>query len=128
MYVKAEKDGVRTRAAPLANLSPEQVTLDVALELLSYPRPLGKHPESGQIVELRRASSTGKVRVGHGDRCAYLPKVDQPPTSLPSPSWPSHPLIRQLPDLFPALWQAQPSGMQKYGTISDHLVHVMLNC
>ena len=75
MYIKAAKDGVKTRSTPLANLQPEEVNLEVALDLLSYPKALGRHPESGEVVELRRASSTGKVRVGCGAECAYLPKV-----------------------------------------------------
>ncbi len=88
-YVKAEKDGVKTRSAPLAKLQPEDVTLDVALDLLSYPKPLGQHPKSKDLVELRRASGTGSIRVGHGDQCAYIPKVlhtPPPPPLSPSPS------------------------------------------
>lgn len=75
MYIKAVRDGVKTRSAPLAKLQPEEVNLNVALDLLSYPKALGRHPESDEIVELRRASSTGKIRVGCGADCAYLPKV-----------------------------------------------------
>lgn len=75
MYIKAEKDGLKTRSAPLAKLQPDEVDLEVALDLLSYPKALGRHPESGDVVELRRASGTGNVRVGHGTECAYLPKV-----------------------------------------------------
>ncbi|KAK9822969.1 hypothetical protein WJX74_010021 [Apatococcus lobatus] len=74
MYIKAEKDGVKTRSAPLAKLQPDEVNLEVALDLLSYPKVLGTHPESGDVVELRRAAGTGRVRVGHGQECAYLPK------------------------------------------------------
>lgn len=97
MYIKAVKDGVKTRSTPLAKLQPEEVNLRVALDLLSYPKALGRHPESDEIVELRRASSTGKIRVGCGADCAYLPKV----------SLSAH-LIVAVPDLLLAGLTDQP--------------------
>ncbi len=38
------------RASLLRGMDPDEVTLDVALQLLSLPRTLGKHPESGEPV------------------------------------------------------------------------------
>lgn len=39
------------RASLLKGMNPEELTLDVALRLLSLPRTLGGHPESGKAVQ-----------------------------------------------------------------------------
>ncbi|PAU94858.1 DNA topoisomerase I [Aliifodinibius salipaludis] len=38
------------RASLLKDMKPEDVDVDLALRLLELPRPLGKHPETGEIV------------------------------------------------------------------------------
>ena len=38
------------RASLLRGMNPDELTLDVALQLLSLPRTLGEHPESGEAV------------------------------------------------------------------------------
>jgi len=39
------------RVSLLKNMDPVEVNLDVALQLLSLPRPLGEHPETGKPVQ-----------------------------------------------------------------------------
>jgi DNA topoisomerase I len=39
------------RTSLLKGMAPEDVDLDLALKLLSLPRPLGEHPESGEVVK-----------------------------------------------------------------------------
>jgi DNA topoisomerase-1 len=46
-YAKGEKP---KRAGIPKNISPSDIELDVALKLLSLPREIGKHPESGQPI------------------------------------------------------------------------------
>jgi DNA topoisomerase-1 len=46
----AEEGHKPQNASLLKNMSPEDVTLEVALQLLSLPRTLGQRPESGQPV------------------------------------------------------------------------------
>ncbi|HVO43513.1 MAG TPA: type I DNA topoisomerase [Aggregatilineales bacterium] len=46
-----EKGDKPRRASLLRGMKPESVTLDTAVALLSLPRPLGRHPESGKVVE-----------------------------------------------------------------------------
>ncbi|MCC7446130.1 MAG: type I DNA topoisomerase [Anaerolineae bacterium] len=43
--------GKPKRASLLQGMKPEAVTLDVALKLLSLPRPLGLHPDTGKVIE-----------------------------------------------------------------------------
>lgn len=38
------------RASLLKDMKPEDVDVDLALRLLDLPRPLGKHPETGEVV------------------------------------------------------------------------------
>jgi DNA topoisomerase-1 len=38
------------RASLLKDMKPEDVDVDLALRLLELPRPLGKHPETGEVV------------------------------------------------------------------------------
>ena len=46
----AEDDEKPKNASLLKGMQPEDVTIDVALKLLSLPRTLGQHPQSGQPV------------------------------------------------------------------------------
>ncbi|RIK25140.1 MAG: DNA topoisomerase I, partial [Chloroflexi bacterium] len=54
-YVQLGEDGngkkKPKRASLLKGMDPSQVTLDVALQLLSLPRTLGDHPETGKPVQ-----------------------------------------------------------------------------
>ncbi len=43
--------GKPRRASLLKGMKPETLTLDEAVQLLKLPRPLGLHPETGQIIE-----------------------------------------------------------------------------
>ncbi|HXF64768.1 MAG TPA: type I DNA topoisomerase [Caldilineaceae bacterium] len=46
-----ESQGKPKRASLLKGMSPNEVTLDLALRLLSLPRTLGEHPETGKPVQ-----------------------------------------------------------------------------
>ncbi len=50
---EADSNGKRKpkRASLLKGMDPDEVDLDLALRLLSLPRTLGKHPESGKAVQ-----------------------------------------------------------------------------
>src|SRR5262249_34734173 len=43
--------GKPRRASLLKGMKPENVTLDIAVNLLKLPRPLGFHPETGKLIE-----------------------------------------------------------------------------
>lgn len=62
------------RTSLLKGMKPEEVTLDVALRLLSLPRDLGTHPESGELIQ------AGVGRYGpylkHGSAYVSLPADD----------------------------------------------------
>ena len=64
------------RVSLLKGMTPEDVTLDVALQLLSLPRTLGQHPESGQPV----TAQTGRYGpfVKCGDETRSLPEAISP--------------------------------------------------
>ncbi|MBA3908934.1 MAG: type I DNA topoisomerase [Rhodobacter sp.] len=55
--------------------SPDNLTLDRALELLSLPRPIGPHPETGDLVE----AGIGRFGpyVKHGSAYANIPDVEE---------------------------------------------------
>ncbi|WP_259780036.1 type I DNA topoisomerase [Aestuariispira ectoiniformans] len=62
------------RTSLLKGMKPEEITLDVALRLLSLPRDLGTHPESGELIQ------AGVGRYGpylkHGSAFVSLPADD----------------------------------------------------
>ena len=45
-----EDDEKPQNASLLPGMTPEEVNLETALKLLSLPRELGQHPESGEVV------------------------------------------------------------------------------
>jgi len=63
------------RASLPKGWSPESLTLERALELLALPRPIGPHPETGDLVE------AGIGRYGpyikHGSTYANIPDVEE---------------------------------------------------
>ncbi|WP_102222748.1 type I DNA topoisomerase [Acidimangrovimonas sediminis] len=63
------------RASLPKGWSPEDLTLEKALELLSLPRPIGPHPEDGELVE----AGIGRYGpyVKHGRTYANLPEVEE---------------------------------------------------
>ena len=48
---EAEEGKKPKRASLLKGMKPSDVDLDLALQLLSLPRPLGEHPETGKVVK-----------------------------------------------------------------------------
>lgn len=62
------------RASLLKGMKPDEVTLELALRLLSLPRDLGTHPESGELIQ------AGVGRFGpylkHGSAYVSLPADD----------------------------------------------------
>ncbi|HEU5047804.1 MAG TPA: type I DNA topoisomerase [Rickettsiales bacterium] len=50
MYVQLGADKKPKRSSLPKTLAPDQVTLEAALALLSLPREIGKHPESGKMI------------------------------------------------------------------------------
>lgn len=48
---EGEKGKKPKRASLLKGMSPQEMDLDMALQLLSLPRPLGDHPETGKAVK-----------------------------------------------------------------------------
>ncbi len=75
-------DGEKPRRASLPRgTEPEDVTLDVALDLLSLPRELGAHPESGEPV-LAGIGRYGPYVVHEGDYRSLKPGDDVLKVSL----------------------------------------------
>jgi DNA topoisomerase I len=68
---KAKKAPKPRRASLLKGMKPENMTLDVALKLLTLPRTLGIHPESGTVVE----ANVGRFGpyIKHGDEFRSIP-------------------------------------------------------
>jgi DNA topoisomerase-1 len=62
------------RASLLKGMRPEQVTLDVALGLLSLPRTLGAHPQTGKPISAGVGRFGAYVR--HGDEFRSLSSSD----------------------------------------------------
>lgn len=59
------------KASLLRGMKPENVTLEVALQLLNLPKELGKHPESGQAVLVQSGRFGPFVKCG--DQTRSLP-------------------------------------------------------
>ena len=78
-YVQKGEPTTEAPKPPRASLpkgwAPEAVTLERALELLSLPRPIGPHPEDGQLME----AGIGRFGpyVKHGSTYANLPDVEE---------------------------------------------------
>jgi DNA topoisomerase-1 len=78
-YVQKGEATAEQPKPPRASLpkgwSPESVDLERALALLALPRPIGKHPEDGELVE------AGIGRFGpyikHGTKYANIPDVEE---------------------------------------------------
>ncbi|GHC49448.1 hypothetical protein GCM10007315_09510 [Gemmobacter tilapiae] len=78
-YVQKGEATAEQPKPPRASLpkgwSPESMDLERALALLALPRPIGKHPEDGELVE------AGIGRFGpyikHGTKYANIPDVDE---------------------------------------------------
>ena len=70
---KGSKEKPR-RASLIAGMSEQAVTLDQALQLLSLPRDLGTHPESGQMVVAGQGRFGPYVK--HGDEFRSLEDSD----------------------------------------------------
>lgn len=51
-YVQLGEEKKPKRASLLKHMNPEDITLDVALQLLALPRVLGKHPDTGKDIEV----------------------------------------------------------------------------
>jgi DNA topoisomerase-1 len=62
------------RASLLKDMRPESVTLEMAVALLSLPRPLGAHPETNQVVEAGMGRFGPYVR--HGEEFRSLAPED----------------------------------------------------
>jgi DNA topoisomerase-1 len=56
------------RASLWAGITPETLTLEQALELLSFPKTLGEHPESGDPVTVQDGPRGPYVRAGEESR------------------------------------------------------------
>lgn len=63
-----ESDEKPKNASLLKGMKPEDVTLDVALRLLSLPRELGKHPASGEPVMVHNGRYGPYVKCGEETR------------------------------------------------------------
>ena len=78
-YVQRGEATAEAPKPPRASLpkgwSPESMDLDRGLQLLALPRPIGQHPEDGELVE----AGIGRYGpyVKHGLRYANLPDVDE---------------------------------------------------
>ncbi len=71
---EGDKDTKPRRASLLEGMKPEDITLEMAVELLRLPRPLGIHPETGKVIE----AGVGRYGpfVHHGDEFRSLAPQD----------------------------------------------------
>ncbi|MDY0885606.1 type I DNA topoisomerase [Dongia soli] len=75
-YVQLDSEGEAKpkRVSLLKNMTPENIDLDTALQLLALPRDIGKHPETGETI------LAGIGRFGpylkHGSAFKSIPKDD----------------------------------------------------
>ena len=70
-YLQLGDGGEESRARTsslLPNMKPEEVTLDIALRLLSLPRDLGKHPETGEMISAALGRFGPYLRCGSKSR------------------------------------------------------------
>jgi DNA topoisomerase-1 len=62
-------DGEKPRMASLwKSMSPEAMTLDAALLLLSFPKDLGTHPESGEVITVQDGRYGPYIKMGSETR------------------------------------------------------------
>lgn len=73
-YVQQGEGEKPKRASLLKGMQPEQVTLEVALGLLSLPRALGVHPQTGKPISAGVGRFGAYVR--HGDEFRSLEATD----------------------------------------------------
>jgi DNA topoisomerase-1 len=65
---KVKRGGKAKMASLLPEMAPESVTLDDALRLLSFPRELGVHPETGEAVTAQYGRFGPFLRMGEENR------------------------------------------------------------
>ncbi|KAI3953649.1 hypothetical protein MKW98_017473 [Papaver atlanticum] len=71
-----DRKGFTPKRAPLGKMDPNSITLEHALELLSYPKTLGNHPDDDKPVFLRTAPKGYAIR--HRRTTAPVPKNMDP--------------------------------------------------
>ncbi|MDA1061948.1 MAG: type I DNA topoisomerase [Chloroflexi bacterium] len=75
-----EDDGKPKRSSLWPNMTMESLTAEQALELLTYPRTLGTHPESGEPITVQDGPNGPYVRTGAETRSlhdhAHMSSID----------------------------------------------------